>query len=290
MQNTTPAQARGATPSTTVGSLDKVQPRRNFLLAASATALGSMAACSTAGPQGAARQKGTTFVLVHGGWHGGWCWDRVSPMLRTAGHDVHTPSLTGLGDRAHLSSPENSLQLHIQDIVSLIESHELDNVVLVGHSYGGMVITGAADRLPARIKRLVYLNAFVPEKGKSLMDYLPPAVRDPITREGAATGMVSPLPVAILGVTQPEDVQWVTRRMVKQSYRSYAEPITLSNAARDRIPCSFVNFSTTTTGAFDPFIAKVRNDPKWQLFNLHAGIDAMITEPRGLADILLKNA
>ncbi len=281
---------RNAIPPARGDSTKKAQPRRDFLLTASATALGGIAGCSTGGPQRAARQNGTTFILVHGGWHGGWCWDRVCPLLRTAGHDVHAPSLTGFGDRAHLSSPENSLQLHIQDIVSLIESHELDNVVLVGHSYGGMVITGAADRLPARIKRLVYLNAFVPEHGRSLMDYLPPPVRDPIAREGTATGMVSPLPVAILGVTQAEDVRWVTRRMVKQSYRSYSEPITLSNAARDRIPCTFVNFSTTTTGAFDPFIAKVRNDPKWQLFNLHAGIDAMITEPRGLADILLKNA
>ncbi len=261
--------------------------RRSFMITAG---LGALAGCAT-GPGSAPAPAGkrSTLVLVHGGWHGGWCWDRVTPLLRAAGYDAHAPSLTGFGERAHLSSPANTLDLHIQDIQGVIESHELSDVVLVGHSYGGMVITGVADRIPGKIKRLVYLNAFVPENGKSLMDYLPPPVRDPIAREGVATGMVSPLPVGVLGVTQPDDVQWVTRRMVKQSYRSYAEPIVLTQAARERIPCTFVNFSTTTTGAFDPFIAKVRNDPKWRLFTLTAGIDAMVTEPRGLADILLQN-
>jgi pimeloyl-ACP methyl ester carboxylesterase len=112
----------------------------------------------------------TAFVLVHGGWHGGFCWRFVAPALRRAGHDVYTPSLTGLGDRAHLARPGIDLELHIQDVVAVLEMEDLREVVLLGHSYGGMVVTGAADRCTARIRNLVYLDAFVPENGKCALD------------------------------------------------------------------------------------------------------------------------
>ena len=114
-----------------------------------------------------------TFVLVHGAWHGSWCWKRVRKALQARGHDVFTPTLTGVGERSHLLSPDVNLDTHITDVVNLIRWEELSGIVLCGHSYGGCVITGVADRLSDRIAALVYLDAFVPEDGQSLYDILP---------------------------------------------------------------------------------------------------------------------
>src|SRR5437879_1752139 len=104
-----------------------------------------------------------TFVLVHGAWHGGWCWKKLTPLLRSNGHDVFTPTLTGLGERAHLANQAIDLTTHIEDVVSTLDYEDLRGVILVGHSYGGIVISGVADRIPARIGCVVYLDAFVPE-------------------------------------------------------------------------------------------------------------------------------
>src|SRR5437763_6310667 len=101
-----------------------------------------------------------TYVLVHGAWHGGWCWQRVTPLLRAAGHEVYTPTLTGLGERAHLGTPDVGLATHVEDIVTMLEYEDLTDVVLVGHSYAGMVITGVAHAVPSRLTHLVYLDAF----------------------------------------------------------------------------------------------------------------------------------
>src|SRR4029450_13175141 len=116
----------------------------------------------------------TTYLLVHGGWVGGWIWNRVAPILRKAGHDVFTPTLTGLGERAHLANPDIDLATHIQDVVSVLEFEDLKRVVLVGHSYGGMVITGVAERTAERLNHLVYLDAFVPRDGQSVADLVSP--------------------------------------------------------------------------------------------------------------------
>src|SRR5579859_7931096 len=112
----------------------------------------------------------STYVLVHGAWHGGWSWRAVAAGLRAAGQEAHAPSLTGLGDRRHLAAPDIDLETHVLDVVNLLEMEDLTDVVLVGHSYGGMVVTGAADRVPSRIRTLVYLDAFVPEAGRTLLD------------------------------------------------------------------------------------------------------------------------
>src|SRR5262249_21902502 len=111
-----------------------------------------------------------TFVLVHGAWHGGWCWQKVIPFLEAAGHEVHAPTLTGLAERASELSPDVGLDTHIQDIVGLLEEKNLNGVILVGHSYGGMVITGVVDQVPERIAHLVYLDTFVPRNGESMAD------------------------------------------------------------------------------------------------------------------------
>src|SRR5262245_40465445 len=108
-----------------------------------------------------------TYVLVHGGGHGGWCYQRVARLLRAGGHDVYTPTLTGLGERSHLVGPNVDLDLHIRDVCELLHYEDLRDVILVGHSYGGMVITGVADRAADRVARLVYLDAATPVNGQS---------------------------------------------------------------------------------------------------------------------------
>ena len=122
----------------------------------------------------------STFVLVHPAWFGGWCWARLAPLLVANGHDVRTPTLTGLGERAHLARPEIGLETHVQDVVNVFEYEDLRDVILVGNSSAGVVITGVADRVPERIANVVYLDAFIPEDGQSMLDMIPPDRRTPM--------------------------------------------------------------------------------------------------------------
>ena len=230
-------------------------------------------------------------VLVHGAWHGGWGWKRLTPLLRRAGHEVFTPTLTGLGERAHLAGPAVDLETHIQDIVGVLETEELEDVLLLGHSYGGMVVTGAADRVPQRIARLVYLDAFVPENGRSLMDYVVPERGARFREEGERTGSVTPPPPSLWGITRPGDAAWLTRHESRHPFASMRQPVRLQNeAALARIPKAFVYCSSPATGSFDQFAARYRNDPAWRFFELATGHDAMILAPEALARILLELA
>jgi pimeloyl-ACP methyl ester carboxylesterase len=227
-----------------------------------------------------------TFVLIHGAWHGGWCWRFVRPLL---GGAVFAPSLTGLGERKHLARPDIDLDTHIEDVVSLLEMEDLRDVVLVGHSYGGMVVTGAADRAHARIKRLVYLDAFVPENGKCTLDYVVPERAARMREEGERLGSVTPPPVSLWGLTRPEHVDFVKPREVRHPYRTMSRPIKISNRERlERIPKTFIYCSSPATGSFDAFAAKYRNDAAWRFYELKTGHDAMILMPEEVAAILQK--
>ena len=230
-------------------------------------------------------------VLVHGAWHGGWGWKRLAPLLRRAGHSVFTPTMTGLGERAHLAGPAVDLETHIRDVLGVLEAEELENVLLLGHSYGGMVVTAAADRAPQRIARLVYLDAFVPEDGKSLMDYVVPERAAAFRAEGERTGRITPPPPSLWGVTDPTDVAWAARHDVPHPYASMRQPLRLANAAAlARIPKAFIYCSSPPTGSFDQFAAKTRKDPEWRFFELATGHDAMVLVPDKLAAILLELA
>jgi pimeloyl-ACP methyl ester carboxylesterase len=232
-----------------------------------------------------------SFVLIHGAWHGGWCWRPILPALWRAGHMTFTPSLTGLGDRAHLARPGIDLETHIQDVVQLLEMEDLREVVLVGHSYGGMVVTGAANRAAARIARLVYLDAFVPEDGKCLLDYVVPERAARMREEGERAGMVTPPPLALWGLEKPEHVAFVGPREVKHPYATMKQPIRLQpNAAFERLPRTFIYCSRPATGSFDQFAARFRADPGWRVHELATGHDAMILAPEALARILLQEA
>jgi pimeloyl-ACP methyl ester carboxylesterase len=168
----------------------------------------------------------TTYILVHGAWHGSWCWKRVRAALQSAGHNVFTPTLTGLGERSHLNSAAVDLSTHIADIVNLIKWEELSDVVLCGHSYAGCVITGVADQIPDRIRALVFLDAFVLENGESLIDTVPSEVAQAICDQAKATGegwKVNPVPAHLVGVRDPHDVAWVDAQCTSQAIATFQE-------------------------------------------------------------------
>jgi pimeloyl-ACP methyl ester carboxylesterase len=233
------------------------------------------------------------FVLVHGAWHGGWKWRFVAPLLRRTGRDVHTLSLTGLGDRAHLSRADIDLDLHVQDVVALLEMEELREVVLIGHSYGGMVITGVAERLPERLRRIVYLDAFVPEDGKCLLDYVAAAVPEraaAFRKEGDKTGFVTPPPLAVWGIVRPEHVAFARQRETPHPYRCMTQAIRRVNSSAAALPKTFIHCTSPATGTFDQFAAKYRKDPAWRFHELKTGHDSMILVPQELAAVLLGQA
>jgi hypothetical protein len=154
-----------------------------------------------------------------------------------------------------------------------------------------MVITGVADRAFSKIRRLVYLDAFLPDNGKAQIDYIPAHRVAPLKQEGEETGMVNPLPLSLFGVTKPEDVAWASRHIVKQPYQTMSQPIKLTNEdAIKRLLKTYVYCSSPATGSFDQFAAKLRNDPAWQFFEMKAGHDVMIIDPEGLAKVLLQSA
>jgi pimeloyl-ACP methyl ester carboxylesterase len=228
-----------------------------------------------------------SFVLVHGAWHGGWCWLRVARLLRDAAHEVHTPTLTGLGERAHLAGPEIDLETHVQDVIGVLEAEELRNVILVGHSYAGMIITGVAARAANRLSHLVYLDAFMPEAGKSVLDYV--GARADAMRESARTlgdgWRIPPFPPERFGVTSQRDRDWLQRRLVPQPLKSFEQP--LAAAGGERLKRVYVYCSSPAMGALDQFAERLREDRKWQYHELKTGHDAMLTAPGEVAKILL---
>lgn len=227
----------------------------------------------------------STYVLIHGAWHGGWCWKIVASALRRAGHEVYAPSLTGLGERRHLAHRDITLDTHIEDVVSLLEMEDLRDVTLVGHSYGGMVVTGAADR-SARVAKLVYLDAFVPEDGKCLLDYAVPERAARMREEGERTGAVTPPPMALWGLTKKEHLEFAGPREVEHPFGTMAQPIRLGGARWSALPKTFVYCSSPATGSFDQFAAKYRNDPAWRFHELRTGHDAMLLMPEEVVRIL----
>ena len=231
---------------------------------------------------------GADVVLVHGAWHGGWCWRRVADLLIGRGHRVFTPTLTGLGERSHLASPDIDLGVHVLDVVNLLRWEGLRDVVLVGHSYGGMVISGVVEAAaPGAIGALVYLDAFVPEDGMSLLDYTTAEGREggPMVAEGEATGFVSPIPADVFAVNLA-DRAWVDAQCTPQPYRTLTQKLKLAGA-RERIANKTYILATGYSGlAFPTFAAKVRADPAWRYHEIACGHDVMLDAPEDLASIL----
>lgn len=235
-----------------------------------------------------------SYLLVHGGGHGGWCYKKVARLLRVAGHEVYAPSLTGLGDRSHLVGPHIDLDLQINDIVQILKYEDLRGVILVGHSYGGMVITGVADRARERIQRLVYLDAAHPHNGQSLCDNAPEPMA--FTKSGLRVvdgvelvlwpDVISP---TFFGITDPADVAWTAARLTPHPWKCFTQKLVLQDEdAVRRIPRTNINCSESLARSSDE--ARQRQKDGEHAWEIDTGHDLMITEPEKVAEMLLKLA
>jgi pimeloyl-ACP methyl ester carboxylesterase len=231
----------------------------------------------------------TNYVLVHGAFHGGWCWRDVATRLRDAGHTVFTPTLTGLGERSHLATSEVDLETHIADIVGVFDWEDLSNAVLVGHSYGGVPITGAGDRLADRISALVYLDAVIPEDGMALIDYQPTKRRQAFVDSVAAgNGWQIPQPAAaVYDVHDVDLAAWVDSKCMAHPWATFNQAVRLSGAIEgiDRRVC--IRCTATQLPYLNQFSDGLKESPGWEVVYLDAGHDCMVTVPDETTGLLL---
>lgn len=231
-----------------------------------------------------------TFVLVHGGSHGGWCYQRLARILRAEGHEVHCPTLTGCGDRRHLLSPAINLDTHIEDVASLLFHEDLHDVYLAGHSYGGMVITGVADRALERVRHLVFLDASHPHDGESLADVAPGMMDYAFQHMKLRDGVeVIELPEEhtpnSYGIVDPADRAWAQPRLSPHPWACFTQKLRLTREAEVRkLPRTSIN--CTQTLRIRPKDLLHRTLEADHLFEIDTGHDLMVTEPRQVADML----
>lgn len=229
-----------------------------------------------------------TFVLVTGAWHGSWCWKRVRKILTARGHDVFTPTLTGLCERSHLLSPEIDLETHIEDVANLIRWEELKDLVLVGHSYGGCVISGVADRLARNIRTLVYLDAFVLEDGQSLHDTLPADQRQLQIDLAAAEGdgwRLPPIPAAAFNVNEA-DRAWVDAQCTAQPLATFQQKLRLTRGPPAVGATHYIYASGWEGTPFGRFYEAAKAQG-WGASQIACGHDVMLDRPEALSAILL---
>lgn len=226
------------------------------------------------------------YVLVQGAWHGAWCWKRVLPGLWRAGHRAFAVPLTGVGERAHLLSPDIRLATHVQDVVAVIEAEELQDVVLVGHSYGGMVITGVADRLPERVGRMVYVDAVVPRSGESWSAGHTDETRQARRKAIEQTGTIPPADPSAYGL-RGDDAAWVQRRQTPQPGGVYDDALSFDEARLQRLARTFIDCTDPALPTIAPSRQRVREEPGWDVREIATGHDPMISAPQDLLEHLL---
>jgi pimeloyl-ACP methyl ester carboxylesterase len=226
-----------------------------------------------------------TFVLVHGAWHGAWCYRDVEKRLRALGHEVHALTLTGLADRAHLLTREVNMTTHVEDVARFIETEELERVTLVGHSYGGFVITGAGVKVAPRIAELVYLDAYVPQSGQSVFDAMSAKYaaswRKRIVDECKIPAM---LDAKSMGVTDAKRAAWVDKKLTPHPLGTLEEKLTYDEAAWGKMTRRYIR--AKAFGGFGPTAEKVRKQG-WAVVELECGHDAMVADPEGLVQALV---
>jgi pimeloyl-ACP methyl ester carboxylesterase len=237
------------------------------------------------------------FVLVHGALHGGWCWEMVRAQLEAAGRAVHTPTLTGLAERAGEFSGAIGLNTHIADVMRFIEENDLRDIVLVGHSYGGMVVTGVADAAKERIAHIVYLDAAVPKDGESMLSYGEPRPVEVVDATVGALRALSPggdtlpaFPPETFGVpTGHPRYEWVRDRLTPHPLKTWTDAIRLKRGGSEGLARSYIfcNGPVLEMTQFPYIAAQVRDDPSWNYHELATGHDAMVTDPDGVVAILL---
>jgi len=225
-----------------------------------------------------------TFVLVHGAWHGGWCWKKVSGALSATGDSVYTPTLTGLGERAHLASRETNLETHISDVLGVLEMEDLTDVILVGHSYGGIVITAVANRAAEKIARLVYLDAIVARDGQGLYNCVSPKTKA-FFEEQAAGGWLIPVAAAsaqFLGLKREEDMRWVLPKLKPHPIRTFRDAVRLSSKSHSS-PRTYINCIGDKPSG-QPRSAQA--DGIADYHELQVAHDAMVAAPQEVAELL----
>jgi pimeloyl-ACP methyl ester carboxylesterase len=225
-----------------------------------------------------------TFLVCHGAWSAGWAWKKMHPLMLAAGHRLVTPSYTGLGERAHLASPSIDLETHIADILNVVKYEDLRDIVLVGHSYGGMVATGVADRARERVAQLIYLDAFVPKDGQSLFDLNEPGRAQMRQLAQTADGWRVP-PNPTPPDTPPADQQWLTERRVDMPIKCFETRLKLSG--EPSMPRSYI-YATRVTPAdtFGPFARRARSEAGWRYHEIDASHSPNVTAPEVLMALL----
>jgi len=239
------------------------------------------------------------FVLVHGAWHGAWCWRRVTQALQVQGHRAYAVTLTGLGDRAHLLSPAITLETHIEDVRQLIDTEELSDVVLAVHSYAGMIGTAIADRIGERLKHLVYVDAVLPKPGESWSSTQSSATQQ--QRLAAAEASVNfsfPPPDPVVFGLHNDDHAWVQRRQTPHPGNTYRMPLAFDVQRVAAIPRTFISCTEPALATIEPSRLRAKDPAFWggawlpgsQLIPMTTGHDPMISEPSALTRILLDSA
>jgi pimeloyl-ACP methyl ester carboxylesterase len=272
-----------------VNDTSENQTRRSFI-GAMAGGAGVVAAAVGAAYPTQAQAAARTFVLVHGAWHGGWCWRRVSDRLEARGHKVFAPTMTGLGERSHLLDLKPDLATHITDIVNVIKWENLNKIVLVGHSYGGFIISGVAEKSEPAIASLVFLDAFVPENGEALADLASPRLREGIQAVLQKGEPAMAAPKAALFQVNEKDRAWVDDKCTPQPAGTFAQKIVLSGARERIAKKTYIRAKGYGSQAFDAYQAKLQSNPAWRVYEMPSGHDAMVDLPDQLAEILLEVA
>ena len=234
----------------------------------------------------------TNFVLLHGSFHGAWCWRRVAPLLRARGHEVFTPTQTGVGERAHLLRSDITLDIFVQDLVAVLEAEELEDAVLVGHSFGGNAITGAAARVPERIRSLIYLDSVIPVSGHSALDGVMPEVAATRRQQAALTGGLSipPPEPDFFGIPPGPEADWVRRRMTPQPFGAYDSALTFDGPPGNGLPATYVFCTDPIYTTLEPSRERARALEGWAWRELAASHDAMVTHPDATAALLMELA
>jgi pimeloyl-ACP methyl ester carboxylesterase len=255
-----------------------------------AVGMGALAASAAGVLPAQAQGVRKTFVLVHGAWHGAWCWRRVSDLLEQKGHKVFVPTMTGLADKSHLLDARVNLTTHITDVVNLIKWEDLKDFVLVGHSYAGYIISGVAEQLQGSIGALVFLDAFVPENGDSLAAGASKPVKDAlaVAKEKKEIAL-KPVPAKVFRVNE-KDQAWVDAKCTPHPIASMEEAIKLTGARETIASKTYIRAKGYPSIPFDAALEKVKARAGWKTFEMSAGHDAMVDQPKELTDILLQVA
>lgn len=232
-----------------------------------------------------------TFVLVHGAWHGGWCWAQVAQALRAFGHRVYTPTLTGLGERSHLLGANITIDTFVRDVENVLVWENLHEVILVGHSFGGLTITGVADRVPQRLQQLVYLDAFILGSGVSTFDSLPSAtvakMREAAREFGQGLALPAPKPKAF-GLTEDAHMDFVAKRLTPQPLAPYETALQLNHPIGNRLPCTYWHCTAPSYAPLEGSRQWVKAQADWGWAEMATGHDAMVAAPELVVKHLLE--